>query len=625
MANPEPSYHFNEPLRQEEEEEAQQPELETAANAQLLDEEDDSEYDDDETTEYEEEDDEEEEDGGGGELIRVAESPPRVSDFVQRSVGDGEKRRRVEREGGESCSLSGECSQGSQWNRSEIDGLFCPICMDVWTNNGDHHISCLPCGHIYGFACIKRWLQQGRSSGKCPQCNRKCSLKDVRKLFASRIVAIDEESQKRMRSLEAKCASLEKKGADWCKKEAEWQKREAKLNRKVQQLEERTVFLEHLLGDRKSRQSGFVADVGGFQGQSVSGSNFSSNFRREGSSIFILQEELPVNGARLFDVDASSQILLMARRLPGIAGTHLLTKISLIHPHESEDILLPSGTKAIKDLHFSPFNHSLALFASLGKKLSVLSMESNNVILDYDLPAAAWSCSWDYSSGHYIYAGLQNGLLLVFDMRQTTRPVESLNGPTCNPIHTIHPLLHDSTFPSGVRTLLSASSVGVCHWDFVGAEVRSYMVPETENQGVCISLAYSPSSDDIVASFRPRVETFNDIAVSQPAVTPSPLIGQGIPGSRVLLKKEGINHYQKLGSSTTMVNDIRLPKSTIIDMGNQKRLFASAEEVSNELILHEFPSFSAVQYLESRNLASDIIRFLNQVNQRLHVFFIKEP
>ncbi|KAK3226600.1 hypothetical protein Dsin_006462 [Dipteronia sinensis] len=101
--------------------------------------------------------------------------------------------------------------------------------------------------------------------------------------------------------------------------------------------------------------------------------------------------------------------------------------------------------------------------------------------------------------------------------------------------------------------------------------------------------------------FVPEFETFNEIAVSQPALTPSPIIGQGIPGSRVLLKKEGINHYQKFGSSTTMVNDIRLPKSTIIDIGNQKRLFASAEEVSNELILHELPSFSDVQYLESRN------------------------
>ncbi|KAL5740857.1 hypothetical protein ACOSQ2_030037 [Xanthoceras sorbifolium] len=616
MANPDPS-DSNERLREEQ--------LETA-DAQFLSGEDETEdeSEDDESTDFEEEEDEEEQEdggGGGGELILVEESPPRVPAFVQSSVGgDGENRQRLER-GGDCCSLSGiesgEGSQGSQWNRGEIDGLFCPICMDVWTNNGDHHISCLPCGHIYGFTCIKRWLQQGRSSGKCPQCNLKCSLKDVRKLFASQIIAVDEESQKRIRFLEAKCASLEKKGADWCKKEANWQKKEAELHLQVQQLEKRTVILEHLLGDRQSRQSGFVADVGGFQRQSVSGPKFCSNFCTEGSPIFVLQEELSVNGARLFDVDASSQILLMARRLPGIAGTHLLTKTSLIHPHESEDILLPPSTKAIKDLHFSPFNHNLALLASLGKKLSILSMGSNNVIQNYALPAAAWSCSWDCSSAHYLYAGLQNGMILVFDMRQTTRPVESLKGPTCNPIHTIHSLLHDSTFPSGVRTLLSASSVGVQHWDFGDAEMRSYLVPETENQGVCISLAYCPSSDDIVASFRPRIEMFSEIAVSQTLLTPSPLIGQGILGSRVLLKKEASNRYQNSGSLPTIVNDIRLPKSTIIDIENQKRLFASAEEVTNELTLHELPSFSTVQYLESRNHPIRDVKYINYNSQGL--------
>ncbi|KAK3226602.1 hypothetical protein Dsin_006464 [Dipteronia sinensis] len=141
---------------------------------------------------------------------------------------------------------SGDCSQGSQWNRSEIDGLFCPICMDAWTDNGDHHISCLPCGHIYGFSCIEKWFQQRRSSGKCPQCNRKCSLKDVRKLFASRVIAVDEESQKRIQFLEAKCAYLEKKGAscDRCEKQAEWRKRETELDLKIQHLEKECSTLK---------------------------------------------------------------------------------------------------------------------------------------------------------------------------------------------------------------------------------------------------------------------------------------------------------------------------------------------------------------------------------------------
>lgn len=35
---------------------------------------------------------------------------------------------------------SGENSQGNEWNRGDIDGLFCPICMEAWTTTGDHHV-----------------------------------------------------------------------------------------------------------------------------------------------------------------------------------------------------------------------------------------------------------------------------------------------------------------------------------------------------------------------------------------------------------------------------------------------------------------------------------------------------
>ncbi|TXG58444.1 hypothetical protein EZV62_016273 [Acer yangbiense] len=275
MADPNPS-HFNE-------------ELETANEPLIAEEDDNYEEEDDTEDDYDEEDDEEprvsdeeeeeddEDDEDDEEEFPLAvESPPRVPDSGPVSIGDGE-RRRVD-EGEESCLLSG------QWNRSEIDGLFCSICMDAWTNKGDHHISCLPCGHIYGLSCIKKWLQQCRSPGKCPQCNQKCSLTDVRKLFASRIVAVDEESQKRIRSLEAKCASFEKKGADWCKKEAEWQKIEVDLRCKFQNLEKRIVFLEFLFGDKLSMQSGSVAGAGDCQGPSVSGPIVGSKFSTEGSS-----------------------------------------------------------------------------------------------------------------------------------------------------------------------------------------------------------------------------------------------------------------------------------------------------------------------------------------------------
>ncbi|BBH07763.1 Transducin/WD40 repeat-like superfamily protein [Prunus dulcis] len=145
----------------------------------------------------------------------------------------GEKRRRIRGPG--TLSLGGigsaEGSQGNEWNRSGIDGLFCPICLDAWTNDGDHRI------------CVE--IRERFPFFQCPQCNQICKLKDVRKLFVSQVLSVDEESQKRIRVLEDKCASLEEKVADLSKKEAEWLKREGELQQKVQQCTE--FILGHLL------------------------------------------------------------------------------------------------------------------------------------------------------------------------------------------------------------------------------------------------------------------------------------------------------------------------------------------------------------------------------------------
>ncbi|OMO81790.1 hypothetical protein CCACVL1_12209 [Corchorus capsularis] len=270
--------------------------------------------------------------------------------------------------------------------------------------------------------------------------------------------------------------------------------------------------------------------------------------------------------------------------------------MSLVAPHEKENISLPSGAKAIRDLHICPSDGSLALLASLGKKLLVLSTESNHVVLAYDLPAAAWSCSWDLNNSHHIYAGLQNGSVLVFDIRQTARPMESVNGLTSNPVHSIH-TLSNSTISSGATAILSASSVGICQWSFGGSEERPFLVSETGNQGVCISLSYCPSSDDIVASYRPRIDFSNEMASSQPLATP--VIGQGIQGSHVHLQRVGRNCYKKLGVTYANVNDVRLPRSTIMNLKNHGCLFASGDELTGDLVLQELPSFSTVQRLKT--------------------------
>lgn len=358
--------------------------------------------------------------------------------------------------------------------------------------------------------------------------------------------------------------------------------------------------------------------LGDSPGKSVTGQKLYPIFRRQASSRrFVLKEELQLDGAHLLDVDASNQTVLIARSLPGMGAKHMLTKMSLVTPHEREDILLPPSTNFIKDLHFSPSGVGLVLFASLGKKLSLLSMESNNVVLAYDLPAAAWTCSWDINSSHYVYAGLQNGSVFMFDMRQTTGPVKFLKGLTSNPVHTIHSLSPHSNLHSGLRTVLSASSTGLCQWNFEGADERPTFVPETDKQGICISLAYCPSSDDIVASYRPKVETHNEIAMSQLSQSPSHVTGQGIMGSHVQYKRTSTGCFSKLSSIYASFNQIRFPKCAVIDLEKDKKLFASRDEGACELTLHELPSFSVFQRLKSEGCPLRDIKYTHARNQGL--------
>lgn len=115
-----------------------------------LSEESDEDESEEEEDEYEEEDEEEEGTVDAdsavyhADLTGAAGSAPETAAARNGDEEVGNKRRR--RGGSEAVLVDGvgsaECSQGSssQWNRNEMDGLFCSICLEPWTNDGDHHI-----------------------------------------------------------------------------------------------------------------------------------------------------------------------------------------------------------------------------------------------------------------------------------------------------------------------------------------------------------------------------------------------------------------------------------------------------------------------------------------------------
>lgn len=65
----------------------------------------------------------------------------------------------------------------------------CPICFDNWTIYGEHRLCALKCGHMFGYKCVKRLLCS--KIKKCPMCDAKNNLQDIRFLYAKKIKVTD--------------------------------------------------------------------------------------------------------------------------------------------------------------------------------------------------------------------------------------------------------------------------------------------------------------------------------------------------------------------------------------------------------------------------------------------------
>eukprot|EP01065_Artemidia_motanka_P029465 TRINITY_DN35573_c0_g1_i1.p1 TRINITY_DN35573_c0_g1~~TRINITY_DN35573_c0_g1_i1.p1 ORF type:complete len:486 (+),score=142.92 TRINITY_DN35573_c0_g1_i1:56-1459(+) len=64
----------------------------------------------------------------------------------------------------------------------------CVICLEPWATSGNHRAVSLPCGHIFGLACIQKWLSR---TPHCCDCKRPCSAQDLRSLRFSSPSGLD--------------------------------------------------------------------------------------------------------------------------------------------------------------------------------------------------------------------------------------------------------------------------------------------------------------------------------------------------------------------------------------------------------------------------------------------------
>jgi len=351
----------------------------------------------------------------------------------------------------------------------------CPICFEQWSTSGFHRLVSLKCGHLFGKRCIERWLSHPTRT-KCPQCNTPAKRGDIRALYAKRLIAMDTgEREELLRLVEEERAG--KRGA----REAEARANVALLAVQAD-LQQTRSQLEAL-----KRRLLTSSDTSGLP-------SLAFEFHRS------FQLGAQPAACRCLAFDPYYATFLLGKSTP---RGHAIGKISLLDASNGIDYIQAVHTDQIRSINHSPFKDGLVLSTGGDGVLAVCSVGSNSVVHRYKMDAPGWSCAFDPGDANRLFAGLANGTISVFDLRNTGQAVCNLTPdlPRKLPIHT---LIAGSL---GSTSLVGATMDGPFGYDLDGRQVTWNWSPTATSdsaKGSCTAVSWDAQSDCLLASYRHR-------------------------------------------------------------------------------------------------------------------------
>ncbi|KAI1235473.1 hypothetical protein IHE44_0002338 [Lamprotornis superbus] len=355
----------------------------------------------------------------------------------------------------------------------EEEGDTCAICFEQWTNAGDHRLSALRCGHLFGYTCIERWLKG--QAGKCPQCNKKAKRSDIVILYARTLKALDTSEQERMRS------SLEKE--QMLRRQAELESAQSRLQLQV-------------LTDECSKLRKQVQELKALVAQ------YNVNTSQQpGSSRTCLPGSLPSSQSqrkyhleKVFLVSQTGNCRVMAY----CCGVKMMSLANL-----KSSQYIPIHSKQIRGLAFGTRADGLLLSAALDSTLKLTSLATNTVVQTYNAGRPVWSCCWCLDDTNYVYAGLVNGSIMIYDLRDTNSHVQELvpQKSRCPMVSLSYlPRMASASLPYG--GILAGTLEGACFWEQKsGNSYRPHHLPL--EPGGCIDLQTEINTRHCLATYRP--------------------------------------------------------------------------------------------------------------------------
>nr|XP_057930802.1 E3 ubiquitin-protein ligase RFWD3 isoform X2 [Doryrhamphus excisus] len=392
------------------------------------------------------------------------------------------------------CSIQPPVLPHPPSHSEEGEGDTCSICFEAWTAAGDHRIAALRCGHLFGFTCIQRWLTAQRSAAKCPQCNKKAKRSDILLLYAPKLRAMDNSEHESLKK------SLEEEQS--LRRKAELESAQYKL--KLQVVSNKYGQAQQELQELRAQMA--PAGRGSAAASYPSSSSLHCGPDRPKVPLYSFFDAVLVSqngGCRVLSYCEALSGLLASQPSPhaALVPGWGVKKVSLANLKSSQYI--PIHSNQIRGLCFSRKNDSLLLSAAQDCTIKLTSLLTSTVVQTYNAGKPVWSCCWCLDNTNYIYAGLSNGSVLVYDIRDTSMHVQELEPlRSRTPVASLCyiPKAASSSFPCG--GLIAGSPGGGCFWEQVGESTyKPHMLPL--EPGGCTDIQVDTESRHCLVTYRP--------------------------------------------------------------------------------------------------------------------------
>ncbi|XP_017763860.1 PREDICTED: E3 ubiquitin-protein ligase RFWD3-like isoform X2 [Eufriesea mexicana] len=369
-------------------------------------------------------------------------------------------------------------------DESEVDSdQSCPICMDLWTSSGDHRLCCLRCGHLFGHSCILRWLQNSCTSAnrRCPQCNRKAAVKDIRMLYAKKLTSIDTTELDKLKE-QLHSVTSEKNHIEM---------ELSKYNLRQKLFEQQITSMKNRIFELENQQS--KIDIHTHQ-------NISKHMIKK----FHLERSIEIckdGGCRVLDYNPWFGFLVVSQKSSStLFSGYGIKKIDSDKFQPRQFIFLHN--QVIRDVTFNTTQQSLLLSVGFDKCAKLMDIQNHIVMHTYQIDFPLWSCCWSGNNSNMFFVGAQNGSITQFDIRQTSGAIETIDNPGDR-----SPVVSLATVPCNPGSGISRGGFIACRLNTCYAYEQKdskYIPKQIFLEGPFVSVCYDEKNNHTLISSRPN-------------------------------------------------------------------------------------------------------------------------